>query len=218
MQKHLSTAPKPLPKAVPKLGELGRRPAELKRGEGELFALLDRYLDKTIDTITKRKNCPEERDVLLPTMEEITMEVIGRPAADGRNQIKPALVKTYNDQAGEIKNWRTKWTDQAQLYEEKQQRMMQLRNIMVGQTPLLKLKQVPEKIGRGGTVGKIVKWLAAMRTWIEEEMDSTRGGEDIVIDRLTFAASVRIANPTNLVIAHSCDLCVAGHSTLIAAP
>ena len=133
-------------------------------------------------------------------------------------EIKPALVKTYNDQAGEIKNWRTKWTDQAQLYEEKQQRMMQLRTIMVGQTPLLKLKQVPEKIGRGGTVGKLVEWLAAMRTWIEEEMDSTRGGEDIVIDRLTFAASVRIANPTNLVIAHSCDLCVAGHSTLIAAP
>ena len=156
--------------------------------------------------------------MLLPTMEEITMEVIGRPAADGRNQIKPALVKTYNDQAGEIKNWRTKWTDQAQLYEEEQQRMMQLRTIMVGQTPLLKLKQVPEKIGRGGTVGKLVEWLAAMRTWIEEEMDSTRGGEDIVIDRLTFAASVRIANPTNLVIAHSCDLCVAGHSTLIAAP
>ena len=109
--------------------------------------------------------------MLLPTMEEITMEVIGRPAADGRNQIKPALVKTYNDQAGEIKNWRTKWTDQAQLYEEKQQRMMQLRTIMVGQTPLLKLKQVPEKIGRGGTVGKLVEWLAAMRTWIEEEMD-----------------------------------------------
>ena len=42
--------------------------------------------------------------MLLLTMEEITMEVIGRPAADGRNQIKPALVKTYNDQAGEIKN------------------------------------------------------------------------------------------------------------------
>ena len=69
--------------------------------------------------------------------------------------------------------------------------MMQLRTIMVGQTPLLKLKQVPEKIGRGGTVGKLVEWLAAMRTWIEEEMDSTRGGEDIVIDRLTFAAAVR---------------------------
>ena len=68
--------------------------------------------------------------MLLPTMEEITMEVIGRPAADGRNQIKPALVKTHNDQAGEIKNLRTKWTDQAQLYEEKQQRMMQLRTII----------------------------------------------------------------------------------------
>ena len=191
MQNHFSPAPKPPPKVVPKLGELGRRPGELKRGAGELFALLDHYLDKSIDTSTKRRNCPAERDVLLPTMKEITLEVIGRPAADGRNEIKPALIKTYNDQWGEINNWRTKWTSQVQLYEEKEPRMRQLRAIMIGETPLLKLKELPEKIGGGGTIGKLVTWLATMRTWIEEEMDSTRGGEDIVIDRLTFAAAVR---------------------------
>jgi hypothetical protein len=171
MQNHFSPAPKPPPKVVPKLGELGRRPGELKRGAGELFALLDRYLDKSIDTSTKRRNCPAERDVLLPTMEEITLEVIGRPAADGRNEIKPALIKTYNDQWGEINNWRTKWTSQVQLYEEKEPRMRQLRAIMIGETPLLKLKELPEKIGGGGTIGKLVTWLATMRTWIEEEHD-----------------------------------------------
>ena len=67
--------------------------------------------------------------------------------------------------------------------------MMQLKTIMVGQTPLLKLNQLPEKIGKWRH-GRH-EWLATMRTWIAEGTDSTRIGEDIVIDRLTFAAVVR---------------------------
>ena len=48
MQRHVpAAAPPPGP---PPLGALLRRPAALLRGEGELSALLHRYLDKSIST------------------------------------------------------------------------------------------------------------------------------------------------------------------------
>ena len=193
---------------MPVFGALAGRPADLKRGEGELFALLKRYLDKSIDTTSKRKNCREERDVLIPTMELVTTEVLGRPKADGQDEIKPSLIKTFNDQKGEIAKWRTKWTGKAQLYEEKQARLQQLRTIMVGETALLKLKEVPAKTGSGGTIGKLNVWLATMRTWIAEETDPTRTGLDSVIDRLTFAAAVRQAAHTP----YELSCCACAHS------
>ena len=50
------------------------RPAALMRGEGELLAVLHRYLDNSISTSDKRKRCTEERDILA-LMEDITREV-----------------------------------------------------------------------------------------------------------------------------------------------
>ena len=101
--------------------------------------------------------------------------------------------------------------------------MQQLRTIMVGETALLKLKEVPAKTGSGGTIGKLNVWLATMRTWIAEETDPTRTGLDIVIDRLTFAAAVRQAAHTLRAIMlrmcslSCCELGVAGDPAPVAA-
>ena len=198
MRKHLSTPPPPAAAAAPqkqgpKLGGLARRPVELKRGRGELLTILDCYLDGTISTADKRSRCPEERDVLA-LMEDITNEVIGRPkdAEAGRKEIKPKLQKTLNDMKSEVKNWREK-ADKVQLYNDKQQRMAEVKSLCHGGTPLLKLKAPPSTLGKGGHVGKIVEYLEMMRTWVQEETDPALGGLDICVDRLSFAAAVSLA-------------------------
>ena len=89
-----SAGPAPGP---PLFGAMAKRPAALHRGRGELLAVLDRYLDGNISTSDKRSRVVEERD-LLCVMEDITREVLGRPADGGlgRVEIKPSLVKSYN--------------------------------------------------------------------------------------------------------------------------
>jgi hypothetical protein len=123
------------------------------RGTGELLAVLDRYLDQCISTSDKRSRVVEERD-LLATMEDITNEVIGRPAdgALGRTKIEPSLVKSYELINAEVGNWRTKFPDKVQLYKDKQTRMEQLRSQMMGATSIIKLKKLPEQCGKGGTI------------------------------------------------------------------
>ena len=77
----------------PQLGSLAKRPAALKRAEGDLFSVLDRYLDNSISTSDKRSRVTEERD-LLAMMETMTKEVLGRPKANSRDEIKPSLSTT----------------------------------------------------------------------------------------------------------------------------
>ena len=125
MLKNLSAAAPPAP---PPLGALMKRPAALMRGEGELLAVLHRYLDNSISTSDKRKRCTEERDILA-VKEDITREVVGRSAdpALGRDEIKPSLVKSFELVRSEVGNWRTKHPDKVQLYKDKHARMEQVR-------------------------------------------------------------------------------------------
>ena len=111
-----SAGPAPGP---PLLGAMAKRPAALHRGRGELLAVLDRYLDGNISTSDKRSRVVEERD-LLCVMEDITREVLGRPADGGlgRVEIKPSLVKSYDLINAEVGNWCTKYSDKAQLFKE----------------------------------------------------------------------------------------------------
>ena len=76
---------------VPKLGALKQRPAALKKDEGEIFAVLERYLDNTIPTVEKRSRCAEELDIL-SIMESVTKEVLGRPKDDAKSraELKPS--------------------------------------------------------------------------------------------------------------------------------
>jgi hypothetical protein len=159
------------------------------------LAVLDRYLDESISTSDKRKRVVEERD-LLAVMEDITKEVIGRPADDGlgRTKIQPSLVKSYDLVNSEIGSWRTKFPDKAQLYKEKQARMEQLRSQIMGATSIVKLKKLPEQRGKGGTIGKIVEWFVMMQTWLAEESAATTG-VDIVTDRLTLTCRHSPAGP-----------------------
>eukprot|EP00966_Prymnesium_polylepis_P063890 1482030-Prymnesium_polylepis.1 len=91
---------------------MAKRPSTLLRGSGELLVVLDRYLDASISTSDKRKRVVKERD-LLATMEDITNEVLGRPADDsiGRTKKSPTLVKSYDLINAEVENWRTKCPD-----------------------------------------------------------------------------------------------------------
>ena len=218
MQAHLSAKPKPAAVPMPPaLGSLLKRPADLKRGEGELLGELDRYLDKTISTTEKQQRCVPERD-MLALMETITLSVIGRPKDDtiGRKEVKPSFVQTLDLIKSEESNWRHKWKDSAQLYEEKKPRMQQLQVQVHGQTALLKLGKMPDVIGKGGTLGTIVEWLEVMRTWVSEEMESTRGSSDIIVDRLTFAAMVSTPEPAPISCSHMNipRLPLTGHPTL----
>ena len=84
------------------------------------------------------------------------------------------------------------------------------------ETALLKLGKLPDVIGKGGTLGTIVEWLEVMRTWVSEEMESTRGSSDIIVDRLTFAAMVSTPEPAPISCSHMNipRLPLTGHPTL----
>ena len=107
---------------------MAKRSKELKRGEGELFAELTKYLDGTISTSDKRSRAAEERD-LLAKMEDVTREVLGRPKDErmSRVEIKPSLgrcLPPVNLRKSEVDNWRAKWKDKIELYKQKETRMI----------------------------------------------------------------------------------------------
>ena len=175
----------------PQLGSLAKRPAALKRAEGDLFSVLDRYLDNSISTSDKRSRVTEERD-LLAMMETMTKEVLGRPKANSRDEIKPSLSTTLALRKAEVQKWVTV-TDKVQLYAEKgDARFVQFKLEIWGTTSIRKLNMRPDVLGKGGVIGKIVEWLEHMRTWLSEESHPTRIGGDICQDRLTFAAKVNM--------------------------
>jgi hypothetical protein len=58
----------------------------------------------------------------------------------------------------------------------------------MGDTPVPKLKRLPDKLGGGGYVGRLVDMHASMAMWLAEESKRELGGLDIITDRLVFAA------------------------------
>jgi hypothetical protein len=183
--------------AGPRLGAMAKRSKQLKRGDGELFSVLDKYLDGAISTSDKRARVTEERD-LLAKMEDVTRDVLGREADESmqRNELKASLRTTYELRKQEVYNWDKKWSDKAQLHKEKETRMMQVKSELMGTTSVLKLGKLPEVLGRGGCVGKVVEYIEHMRTWLDEEANSTHAGLEVCQDRLFFAAKVSSLHTT----------------------
>ena len=102
------------------VGVLKERSSKIPRAEGDLNALLTRYLDKTIGQYEKQKGVPEPMQKMLSKMEWVVVHVLGREKDDtaGRAKIKPKLLTTFELTKAEV----TKLLavqDKAQLYADK---------------------------------------------------------------------------------------------------
>ena len=111
-------------------------------------------------------------------MEDVTRDVLGREEDESmqRKDFKPSLLSTLELRKAEVYNWDKKWSDKAQLYKEKETRMMQVKSELMGTSSVLKLGKLPEVLGKGGCVGKLVEYIEHMRTWLDEEANSTHAG------------------------------------------